>query len=251
MDPKICPSCREKNNPTFTKCWKCGSSLAGGASSSSGEATSSIQGVMERKLKQVQAYEEELKKPNPTMSLQEVAHYFYFKIQADVMSVLADRDFLCKAGIEKVSPSQLGDELFYLFVFAFDITCHRVFGSNVKNDLMRNLLAFWLRDIVGTGGDPNCGPKTYDRYLERVKEYLEAFKAFEKDRNPVMGVGFTALCNIKGIPTKGTGFLNGIKDGKVNVIQALAMDVVFFKCALEPFQEMLSNCKKISCLSMG
>jgi hypothetical protein len=220
--------------------------------SPSENSTASIPGIMDKKMKQVHIYEEELKKPNPTMSLQEVAHYFYFKIQVDVMSVLADKDFLCQAGIENVRQSQLGDELFYLFTFAFDMACHRVFGNNTKNDVMRNLLAFWLRDIVGTTDDPNRGPETYNRYIERVKEYLEAFKAFEKDRNPIMGVGFTALCHIKGVPTKGRGFADAIIEGdKVGVIQSLAMDVVFFKCALEPFQEMLSGCKKLSCLSVG
>lgn len=27
MEVKICPSCKEKNNPTFTQCWKCGKSF--------------------------------------------------------------------------------------------------------------------------------------------------------------------------------------------------------------------------------
>ena len=30
MEPKICPSCKEQNNPTFAYCWKCGYDYATG-----------------------------------------------------------------------------------------------------------------------------------------------------------------------------------------------------------------------------
>ncbi len=28
VDPRICPSCKEKNNPAFTHCWKCKTAFA-------------------------------------------------------------------------------------------------------------------------------------------------------------------------------------------------------------------------------
>jgi len=262
----ICNACNESNNPSFKQCWKCGTLLAGSTSNSGGTETyvtpspvkasmaeSSMalhKRIMGEQQKRLDIYEEELKKPYPAMTIEDAANYFFLQIDNRIFSFYGDKDFLRKVGIDKAKPTKLRDELFCFLTFAFDMAYHKVFGDASKAVVMRNLFAAWLKSSVTTTDNPNRGEEMYNHCMERTKEYFENFKAFSKTPNPMLSIGFIALCHIKEIPTTGDGLFNALQKGTISVdpVQSLAMDV-YFGSTVEEFQKMLCNCKKLSCLS--
>ncbi len=50
IDSKICPSCKEKNNPSFQKCWKCGADLMTGERSPAEASLKGVVGGVEKKI---------------------------------------------------------------------------------------------------------------------------------------------------------------------------------------------------------